>query len=800
MGTSRDLSLTTKGVLVVAIPVTALLLAMLVFYQFARESQNAEQAVYRTYEIRGETRRALTEMLNAETAIRGYILTGDSTFLDPYKIAVRKLPEIRQNLRRLVESDAGQTARLERVESRITTLMAAMERNRREIGAGNRSVAMAEIAADKAAMDNLRDDLSAMIEEAERLLAFRSAAAAQAQRRTSAAIFAGGALGLLGGVFATLLFMTRIGSRIRILEGEARDVAAGRTIAHEVVGDDEIARLERTLQETSELLTQRAQELHNAHSDLEARVELRTAELQDANEALRLSNDVREALVQSSPLAIWAIDPDGRVTFWNPAAERIFGWSEADVIGRPLPVIRDADLAEYRQWLTRFAAGESLNAVERKQRRKDGSEIDVMIWTAALRDSRGRIRGTIAIDSDVSQQKLLEEQFRQSQKLEAVGRLAGGVAHDFNNLLTVIQGYADMIGIEAEDKPKLLEYAREIEYAAGRAAGLTAQLLAFSRRQTSQPKILELNEVVTHSMKMLRRVIGEDIEIVTRLDPRLCKVKIDPIHIDQAIMNLVVNARDAMPNGGRLTIETKNERLDSDYAGRQLGVGPGLYCMLAIGDTGAGMPPETRNRIFEPFFTTKEAGKGTGLGLSIVYGIVKQSHGEITVHSELGRGTTFRVYLPIAEAPEEQDGLAHHALPPGGSETILVCEDDPNIRELVERMLGKQGYRVLATNAPADAIRIARENRDAIDLLLTDVVMPGMNGFDLAKEVTGARPEAKVLYMSGYTDNQMTAEMQMDAGLPFLQKPFTVAALSEKVREVLGRENGGGATSRGGLP
>ena len=552
-----------------------------------------------------------------------------------------------------------------------------------------------------------------------------------------------------------------------------------------VTGHDEIARLELTLQETSKLLAAQSEELHASHAGLEARVQERTAELIAANEELRRANEVRQAVISSTPLAIWAVDLEGKVTFWNPSAERIFGWSEAEVIQQPLPVIPADQQDVFQHWLERFRQGESLAGVERKRRRKDGSLIDVVIWTAPLRDAAGGIRGTIAIDSDVTEHKRLEEQFRQSQKLEAIGRLAGGVAHDFNNLLTVIMGYVEMLIDETQDSPDLRDYSLEIQYAATRAGALTAQLLAFSRRQVAQPRILDLNEVVTHSMKMLRRMIGEDIEIATHLDPSLGRVRADPSHVDQMIMNLVVNARDAMSTGGQLTIDTANVALGEDYVGRHIGVKAGQYSMLAISDNGAGMDAETRSRLFEPFFTTKEGGKGTGLGLSIVYGIVKQNNGEIMVYSEPGRGTTFKIYLPVAEgtgelAPDEGDGAETR-----GSETILLCEDEMAIRKLLHSMLSKLGYRVLEAEAPHQALQIARQSGDPIHLLLTDVVMPQLSGFDLANSVRELRPDIKLLFMSGYTDNRVSGSWTLHSGTPFLQKPFTVASLGRKVREAL---------------
>jgi two-component system, cell cycle sensor histidine kinase and response regulator CckA len=363
--------------------------------------------------------------------------------------------------------------------------------------------------------------------------------------------------------------------------------------------------------------------------------------------------------------------------------------------------------------------------------------------------------------------------------------LAGGVAHDFNNLLTIVNGYVEMLLDEARDAPVIREFAQEIQFAVQRASALTSQLLAFGRRQISQPKILDLNEVVTHSVKLVGRLIGEDIQIATHLDANLGQINADPTHIDQVIMNLVVNARDAMRDGGRLTIETANVTLDEGYAGRHIGVEPGAYCMLAISDTGVGMDAETKGRLFEPFFTTKEPGKGTGLGLSIVYGIVKQSGGDILVYSEPGKGTTFKVYFPMTEVPAGSTAGETPAAGMRGVETILICEDESVIRKLLLAMLAKQGYRVIEAETAEQALEIVQSGASPIDLLLTDVVMPGTGGVELAKRLRQLRPGLKVLYMSGYTDNRVIGGWALEQGTPFLQKPFTAAALSQKLREAL---------------
>jgi len=767
---------------VVAVPVCALLLAMVVFYQFENSLRLAESDLDRTFMARSELRNLLIEVINAETGVRGYLLTGKPEFLEPYEKARRELPQTLVELQKT--APAEQKAQLNLVEALTRRILQALDESR-HIAPMKPEQELPYLLRDKSAMDELRQLLDAIQSAEQEALERRAAQAAHAEQRLRWAFFGGGALGLLGGILGALLFSHSIGDRLRVLEQEARDVATGRRIAARLTGHDEVSQLERTLIAASEQLALQSEQIRKAQSELEARVAERTAELEKANEELREATEVREAVVHSSPLAIWATDLDGKVRFWNPAAEAIFGWKAEEVVGKPLPVIPEELRDEYAEWLRGFRRGEMISGKERPRLRKDGSRVDMAIWTAPLRDRSGQIVGTIAIDSDVSERKLLEEQFRQAQKLEAVGRLAGGVAHDFNNLLTIIQGYTEMLLIEAEHSSSMTEYAREIEYAAERASALTSQLLAFSRRQISQPQVLDLNQVVTHSMKMLRRIIGEDIEVTANLAPDLGKVMIDPVHIDQVIMNLAVNARDAMPQGGRLIIETSNVWLDEDYVGRHIGVAPGPYCLLAVSDTGIGMSAETRSRLFEPFFTTKEAGKGTGLGLAIVYGIVKQAGGDILVYSEPGQGTTFKIYLPTT-TPLPQKAPLEPSLAARGNETILLCEDDPKIRTLVQAMLSRQGYRVLAAEHPAEAVEMLRKFEGRLDLLLTDVVMPGTSGLELAKTVAKMRPEARVLYMSGYTDNQMGGAWKIEHDMSFIQKPFTSAALAAKVREVLG--------------
>ena len=380
-----------------------------------------------------------------------------------------------------------------------------------------------------------------------------------------------------------------------------------------------------------------------------------------------------------------------------------------------------------------------------------------------------------------------EEQLRQSQKLEAVGQLAGGIAHDFNNLLTVINGNSELLLRGLRDE-KQSERVQEIRKAGERAAQLTRQLLAFSRKQVLQPVVLNLNSIIPDTDKMLRRLIGADVDFLTSLEPELWPVKADPGQIEQVLMNLAINARDAMPQGGKLTIQTANVYLDESYAhGHAAAVSPGPYVMLAVSDTGHGMDAETRSRIFEPFFTTKEKGKGTGLGLSTVYGIVKQSGGNIWVYSEVGRGTTFKIYLPsVAEASEQR---APEAAPregvPQGSETVLLVEDEEVVRRLARDILELNGYRVLEAADCREALSLCESHEGPIHLLLTDVVMPQMNGRELSECALALRPAMRVLYMSGYTDDSIVHHGVLDAGVAFLEKPFTPDAVARKVREVL---------------
>jgi two-component system, cell cycle sensor histidine kinase and response regulator CckA len=510
-----------------------------------------------------------------------------------------------------------------------------------------------------------------------------------------------------------------------------------------------------------------------------AQLETQVAASKALGEALRQTNQRLQAVIQASPLAIIAVDLEGKVRSWNPAAETIFGWGAEEVTGQSLPILDGEDLA-------RALGGEMTAGLERRHKRKDGPPADVAIWSAPLRDAAGKVNGLVTAIADISERRKLEQQLLQSQKMEAIGRLAGGVAHDFNNLLTIINGYSHLAlsGLPADDPVR--GQIEEIVKAGNRAASLTTQLLAFSRRQMIQPKPLDLNHVVTNIERMLCRVIGEHIEFKTVLGVDIGKVKADANQIEQALINLAVNARDAMPRGGTLTIDTSAVTLGA-RAARQIGeIPPGAYVLLRVTDTGHGMDGETKQHIFEPFYSTKKAGKGTGLGLSSVYGSVQQHKGAITVWSEPGKGARFSIYLPrLAEDSPVEIAEAAAPATSRGTETILVAEDEPALRRMVCEVLSQAGYQVLEAGDGTEAARYVEEQGRKIDLLLTDVVMPLMNGHQLADRLKAALPALRVIYMSGHTDDVIAYHGVLDSKTVLIQKPFPPDVLAAKVRSVL---------------
>ena len=505
-----------------------------------------------------------------------------------------------------------------------------------------------------------------------------------------------------------------------------------------------------------------------------------------SEEAVRQANETLRAVIETSPLAIYTLDLEGVVTSWNTSAQRMFGYSQEETIGSPLPVVFPEEIHEFRQRLDDLIAGEAQRGGEERRRCRDGSVIDVSFWNAPLRAADGAVTGIVEVVADNTERKRLEEQFRQAQKMEAVGRLAGGVAHDFNNLLTVITGYCQMLLDRFAPEDPTRDDMLQVLKAADRATTLTRQLLAFSRKQIVQPKVIELGSLVMDMEQMLKRLLGVNIELDIQSVTTPGKVRVDPGQLEQVIVNLVVNARDAMPNGGKLTILLRNVYLDAESGPREMPVRPGSYVALEVIDNGCGMDEETRSHLFEPFFTTKEKGRGTGLGLSTSYGIVKQNHGEILVRSEPSMGSTFSIYLPRIDEPSTVDHAPQAPTKAAkGAETILVAEDEDGVRHIVTQMLREQGYTVLPANGGAEAIRIAQSHSGPLQLLVSDIMMPRMSGPELAERLRTMRPEIRVLFVSGYADSGIVKEGELEPGTDFLQKPFTREQLANKVREVL---------------
>ena len=517
-----------------------------------------------------------------------------------------------------------------------------------------------------------------------------------------------------------------------------------------------------------------------------------TTERKRQEDRLR-SSEARLARAQRmANLGSWEQDLESGELQLSEDACRIFGMqpeASRTTIETLFSRVHPEDQASVRETIQSAPARGGCSQIDHRIILSDGTERFLRQYAEPLGNEagRGRLLGTV---QDVTEYKHLEEKFRRAQRLEGIARLAGGVAHDFNNLLVVINGYAQMILSELKAQDPLRDQAQEIINAGNRAAALTRQLLAFSRKQVMRPRVIDLDRLLTDLEKMLRRLIREDIEVKQNLTPELWSVKADPDQVEQVIMNLVLNARDAMPKGGVLTIATSNIELGEQEVRGSLDLKPGRYVSLTITDTGTGMTAETKRRLFEPFFTTKPLGEGTGLGLSMVYGIVKQHGGEVSFYSELGLGSTFKIYWPATDQPGESAASPERPRTPyHGNETILLVEDDERVRQLVGQMLLLQGYKVLETKQSSDAVGMAVEHDGPIDLLLTDVVMPQMSGPEIAEQVVALRPGIKVIFMSGYPGGIVSRHGVFDPGAFFLQKPFEMDALGQILRQVLDPDN-----------
>ena len=493
----------------------------------------------------------------------------------------------------------------------------------------------------------------------------------------------------------------------------------------------------------------------------------------------------------------YELSPPARFVYVNPTVAAVTGYAPEEFYADPdlaLKITHPEDRGLMETLLRGgYASGSTITM---RYLHKNGKVLWIEQRIMFVRDSEGQLLGIDGIARDISERRQLEEQLRQSQKMEAIGRLAGGVAHDFNNLLVVINGYSDLILNEYEVASPIREKLTAVRKAGEHAAALTRQLLAFSRRQLVNPQVIDINSVVESNAKILRRIIGEDIELFAVLDPDVKSIKADSSQIEQILMNLAVNARDAMAQGGTLTIKTGNVRLDESDANEDFPISAGDYVMLEMSDTGSGMDAATKSQIFDPFFTTKEVGRGTGLGLSIVYGIVKQSDGYIRVDSEPGKGASFKVCFPrVGDARAVSAPASISASSPRGSETILIVEDDSGVRQLVSTVLQSAGYQVLECGNGDEALLMFRENENRVGLVLTDLVMPEMSGVVLADKLKAINPLIRVLYMSGYADDAVIRHGYLDTGNPFIQKPFSAAKLLEVVREVLNRRAAGSAVA-----
>ena len=564
---------------------------------------------------------------------------------------------------------------------------------------------------------------------------------------------------------------------------------------------DEVGELARSFNTMLDALDRARNELEELNRNLEQRVADRTSELEKeiperrrGEDALRRANERFILAAAAVNGAIYDRDIEKNTLLWTDGISRVFGYSLEEVV----PTID--------WWLSRIhpddvdrVEGQLRGVIEAgrdfvsEYRFRASDQTDLYVWDRGrvVRDEKGRAVRMVGIMESVTELKRLEDQFRQAQKMEAVGRLAGGVAHDFNNLLTTILGYSHLIlgQMEPED-PQRLD-VEEIRKAGDRAAALTKQLLAFSRKQVIEPKVLEVNAVVANMEKMLCRLIGEDIQCLTELDSSAGHIKADLGQLEQVIMNIVVNARDAMPQRGRLTIRTGSAVFDEAFVRQHMGARLGQYASIALSDTGCGMDHVTQLRIFEPFFTTKEPGKGTGLGMSTVYGIVKQSEGYILVDSEPGKGTRIWLYFPRVEEGPSLESADVDPPPPRGSEIVLLVEDEDAVRSLVRGVLRSRGYTVLEAGNAAEAVRISHDFEGVIDILLTDVIMPEVSGRELADQLRGTRPDMRLLYMSGYTEDMIVHHGVMTSDVGFLQKPFTPELLLRKMRETLDRRQDG---------
>jgi PAS domain S-box-containing protein len=803
-------------------------------------------------QVLAQAQRVYRQLVDQETGLRGYVITGESDFLAPLRQVENTL---QSSLAQLTQREATHPEQQRRVDE-LLAREAAWKRYAREVltlQGPEQARQLVLSRRGKREMDQMRTVLETFIQEEQ---GHRDSWNRASQKTASASLLLGGGLTLGLGAILAVVSSRQLFEVARTYGRSVQQRAEGEARLGGVIGSAMDAILTVDSKQRITLFNAAAEQLFNCPAaealgqsldrfiperfradhpgwmeefgvtDVTARTMGRKGELygrkanglefpmeatisqvtvggeklytviiRDITERrrseakLRRSEERFRALVQNSQDIISILEADGTTAYVSPSITRALGYHPEELVGtNAYERIHPDERAQLREvFLATAAASTADNRYEFRVLNAAGSWRNMeTVANNLLNDPQ--VGGVVFNCRDVTDRKVLEQQLQQSQKMDAVGRLAGGVAHDFNNMLAVITGYSELLQIQLQPEDPAVKLLREIQKAGDRAAGLTQQLLVFSRQQVTEPKLLDLRQVVSNFDSMLRRLIGEDIEVTVAPGTGVCYVRADAGQLEQVILNLAVNARDAMPRGGRLTLEIQCVELDQEYARHHLDVKPGRYAMLAISDTGCGMDAETQAHIFEPFFTTKARGAGTGLGLATVYGIVKQNGGDIWIYSELGKGTTFKVYLPeVGGDPSAMHTPLATEKPATGSETILLAEDEPMVRQLVRAVLEQGGYRVLEAADGAEALRLAEAHPGPIHLLLTDVVMPGISGRELTERLAKQRPEVRVVYMSGYTDDAVVRHGVLHAGVAFIQKPFAPSALLRKVQEVLGQ-------------
>ena len=737
---------------VFALAIGVMLLASAQTYVGMRELASSHREVGQSLRVLLWVRRTQAGLLSAESAARGFALTREPGDIASLEAAQAALPSLLEPLGQLIAGSAEQRERLARVEASLARQATAL----RGLVQASGAETVAALRAQQAAMVGIQAQLEEMV-RAERGLYDASTAAAE-----------GEAGRLTGFLLVTVVVSVAILTVIYLLM--RREVSVRRRKEHQ------IAELNASLDER---VRHRTSELERARRELEREMSERAR----ATETLQVTKEMLETILACSPMAIVGFDENRRVIGWNHRAEELFERSAADVMGQRFAPFARADASRFATLFEHVLGGRSFRGEQFLARRGEEGTREVRVSAAPLFDQAGQAHGAVLAVEDFSERRLLEDQLRQAQKMEAVGQLTGGMAHDFNNLLAVIIGNLDLAG-EARDLDEAREAIDEALDAAQRGAELTRRLLAFARRQPLQPRAVDVSELARGLRGLLQRTLGESITIETRLGENLPPALADAAQLEAAILNLAVNARDAMPRGGKLMIETREHELDDDYAAVHREVVPGRYLLITVADNGSGMSPEVLARAFEPFFTTKGPGRGSGLGLSMIFGFAKQSGGHVSLYSEEGLGTTARIYLPLA-APAAAETVGEGAREElrGRGETILAVEDQPEVRRIVVRQLTHLGYRVLEAGSAEEALNLLWAE-DRVDLLFTDIVMAGMSGTELAEMARRARPGLRVLLTSGFADS-FTGAAQLGQAEAVLTKPYRRPDLARRLRTLL---------------